>query len=121
MGFEVKTFPSAVDFLNQTSADGNGCLIVDVRMPGMSGLDLQQRLCDSGVELPVIFITAYEDAGVREQAIRCGALAFLQKPFSDQSLLDAIHAALSGVKHHAPTEGTAPGRNRETPATQTYN
>lgn len=94
MGFDVRTFPSAQEFLHQGSLHNHGCVIVDVRMPEMNGLDLQKRLSDSGVSLPVIFITAYEDPGVRAQAMQAGALAFLQKPFSDPSLMDAICLAL---------------------------
>jgi FixJ family two-component response regulator len=94
MGFEVKTFPSAREFLHQGPLHDHGCVIADVRMPEMNGLDLQERLSDSGVSLPVIFITAYEDPGIRTRAMQAGALAFLQKPFSDPSLMDAICLAL---------------------------
>lgn len=94
MGFEVRTFSSGVEFLHQGSFNGHGCVIVDVRMPEMTGLDLQKRLSNSGVSLPLIFITAYEDPGARAQAMQAGALAFLQKPFSDPSLRDAICLAL---------------------------
>jgi FixJ family two-component response regulator len=94
MGFEVRAFPSAFEFLRQGPLHDHGCVIVDVRMPEMNGLDLQKRLTGSGVSLPVILITAYEDPGVRAQAIQAGAVAFLQKPFSDPSLMDAINLAL---------------------------
>jgi two-component system response regulator FixJ len=94
MEFEVRTFPSAREFLQQGPLNDHGCVIVDIRMPEMNGLDLQKRLSDSGVSLPIIFITAYEDPGVRAQAMQAGALAFLQKPFSDPSLMDAIGLAL---------------------------
>ena len=94
MEFEVRTFPSALEFLHHGSLHDHGCVIVDVRMPEMNGLDLQKRLSDSGVSLPVIFITAYEDPGARAQAMQAGALAFLQKPFSDPLLIDAIGLAL---------------------------
>lgn len=94
MGFEVKTFSSALEFLHQGPLHDGGCVIVDVRMPEMNGLDLQQRLSDAGVSLPIIFITAYEDPGVRAQAMQAGALAFLQKPFSDAKLMDFICLAL---------------------------
>lgn len=95
MGFEVRTFPSALDFLQEAPLHDPGCVIVDVRMPEMNGLELQKRLNDSGISVPVIFITAYEDPGVREQAMQAGALAFLQKPFNDQHLLDAIGSAFA--------------------------
>ncbi len=94
MELEVITFPSALEFLDQGPLHHYGCVIVDVRMPEMNGLDLQKRLSNAGVKLPVIFVTAYEDPGVRAQAMQAGALAFLQKPFSDPSLMDAICLAL---------------------------
>lgn len=94
MGFEVRTFASALEFLQEGPLYDHGCVIVDVRMPGMSGLDLQRRLIDWRIFLPVIFITAYEDSGMRVQAMQAGALAFLQKPLSDQLLVDAIGLAL---------------------------
>jgi len=94
MGFEVRIFPSAQEFLSQGPLHDHGCAIVDVRMPEMSGLELQERLMESGIPLPIIFITAHEDTVVRKQAMRAGALAFLQKPFSDPCLLDAINLAL---------------------------
>ena len=94
MGFKVRTYPSALDFLHQGPLYDHGCVIVDVRMPEIDGLDLQKRLAGAGVSLPVIFMTAYEDPGVRAQAMQAGALAFLQKPFSDPSLMDAICCAL---------------------------
>jgi two-component system response regulator FixJ len=94
MGFEVRTYPCALDFLHQGALHDHGCVIMDVRMPEMNGLDLQKQLSDSGGSLPVIFITAYEDPGVRAQAMQAGAMAFLQKPFSDQALTDAICLAL---------------------------
>lgn len=94
MGFEAKTFASALEFLQQGPLDDHGCVIVDVRMPGMSGLDLQKRLSDIGIFLPVIFITAYEDPGVRVQAMEAGAVTFLQKPFSESLLMDSINLAL---------------------------
>jgi len=94
MGFEVKTFASALDFLQQGPLHDHGCVIVDVRMPGMSGLDLQKRLSDAGIIVPVIFITAYEDPGVRVQAMEAGAVMFLQKPFNEPLLMDGINLAL---------------------------
>lgn len=94
MGFQVKTFVSAQEFLNQGRFDDYKCLIVDVRMPVMNGLDLQRQLAASGISIPIVFITAHEDDAVRTRAMEAGALAFLQKPFSDQSLTDAIYLAL---------------------------
>ncbi len=93
MGFEVRTFSSALEFLDHGPLDNHGCVIVDVRMPEMSGLELQKRLSEAGISLPLVFITAYDDPSVHEQAMQAGALAFLQKPFNDQALMDAIHGA----------------------------
>ena len=98
MGFAVKTYPSAQEFLHQGPLPDYGCVIVDVRMPEINGLDLQKRLSESGVLLPVIFMTAYEDHNVRSQAMEAGALAFLQKPFDDQLMVDAISCALERDK-----------------------
>ena len=95
MGYAVRTYPCALDFLHQGALHDHGCVIMDVRMPEMNGLDLQKRLSDCGVSLPVIFITAYEDPGVRAQAMQAGAVAFLQKPFSDGLLIDSIKSAFN--------------------------
>ena len=105
MGFQVRTYPSALDFLHQGPLHGHGCVIVDVRMPAMNGLDLQKRLAIAGVSLPVIFMTAYEDPGVRAQAMQAGALAFLQKPFSDPSLMDAVCCALQRSRQQISGDG----------------
>jgi FixJ family two-component response regulator len=94
MEFEVRTFASALEFLQEGPLYHHGCVIVDVRMPGMSGLDFQKMLLECGISLPVIFITAYEDPATRTQAMQAGALAFLQKPLSDRLLADAIGLAL---------------------------
>ncbi len=94
VGFEVRTYTSAEDFLRQGGQDDASCLVLDVRMPGIGGLGLQEKLADSGCRIPIIFITAHEDERVRSQVIECGAVAFLQKPFEDQDLLDAIYSAM---------------------------
>ena len=94
MDFTVKAFSSAREFLDQGPLDHYGCAIVDIRMPEMDGFGLQKQLLESGVKLPVIFITAYEDPGVRARAIQAGAMAFLQKPFNDPDLMEAIRLAL---------------------------
>jgi FixJ family two-component response regulator len=95
VGFAVKTFASAEEFLNSNHLGNADCLILDVCMPGMGGIELQRQLVAGRHEVPVIFITAHEDESMRAQAIRGGAEAFLIKPFSEESLLGAIHAALS--------------------------
>jgi FixJ family two-component response regulator len=94
VGFRAVVFPSAEDFLGSNHLQDTGCLIVDVRMPGMSGLELQRRLATANYSLPIIFITAHDDADTRARALRAGAVAFLDKPFNDEVLLRAVHAAL---------------------------
>src|SRR5271157_1157573 len=90
-GFKVQTFRSAEDFLDSGFVRHTGVLILDVRMGGMSGLELQQRLSEMGSDMPIIFMTAHDDMQVRTKAMEAGAVAFLQKPFEEQHLLDAIH------------------------------
>ena len=89
-GFKVKTFDSGHHFLDSYQDGEAACLVLDVRMPKMSGLDLQKRVIESGSKVPIIFITAHEDPGLREQAMKAGAIAFLRKPFEEQLLLEAI-------------------------------
>jgi len=98
-GFRVETFCSASDFLNPGCSGSRGVLILDVRMPELSGIDLQKQLAVSGSKLPVIFITAHEDALAEKTALEAGAVAFLEKPFDDQSLFDAIEIALNRIAH----------------------
>jgi len=93
-GFSARTFGSAEEFLESGLQRKMVCLITDIRMPGMSGLDLQARLKADGNKTPIIFITAHGDARVRIQAMREGAVEFLMKPFDDQVLLSRLHAAL---------------------------
>jgi FixJ family two-component response regulator len=90
----VNVFASAEEFLNSDQLSKADCLILDVRMPGMSGIELHRQLVTGYCKIPVIFITAYEDEGMRTQALSGGAGAFLIKPFSEEALLNAIHAAL---------------------------
>ena len=92
-GYEVDAFASARDVFNTLSTAVPDCLIVDVQMPGLNGLGLQHHLAEAGHKLPIIFITAHEDAQVYQHAMQAGAVAFLYKPFSDEVLLEAIHAA----------------------------
>jgi RNA polymerase sigma factor (sigma-70 family) len=95
VGFNVKTFVSAQDFLNANLQEGLGCLILDVRMPGMSGLDLQEKLVSTKTPLPVIFITGHGTVPMSVRAMKAGAVDFLQKPFEEQDLLDAINRAIT--------------------------
>ena len=96
-GLDVQTFPSAEAFLAHDLPDRPSCLVLDIHMPGMSGLDLQEELNRAGQRIPIIFITGHGDAGTRDRALKAGAVDFLQKPFQDQELLDAIHCALKAV------------------------
>ena len=93
-GFKAAAFESAESFLGSVDLDNTACLIVDVRMPGMNGLDLQSRLAAAGCRIPIIFITAFDDKEVRRRAMQAGAVAFLGKPFSDEQLLHTIRSAL---------------------------
>ena len=94
-GFNTFAFSSAENFFESVSPDTQGCLVLDVKMPGMDGLELQEKLNSSGWKLSIVFITAYETPQYREKAMANGAVAFLQKPLNDKDLLDAIHSALS--------------------------
>ncbi|HYL13372.1 MAG TPA: response regulator [Terriglobales bacterium] len=93
-GFAARAFSSAEEFLASDSVGQTKCLILDVAMPGMTGLDLQQELRRRGQKVPVIFITAQKDEAIREQALKQGAVSFLYKPFSDTALLEALNAAV---------------------------
>jgi len=95
VGLDVRTFTSAESFLNQEYHNVPGCLVLDVRMPGIDGLQLQEKLTRSGSQIPIIFISAHKDDREREQGLRAGAVAFLHKPFEDQALIDAVYSALS--------------------------
>jgi FixJ family two-component response regulator len=94
VGFPVNVFASAEEFLNSDRLRNTDCLILDVRLPGMNGLELQRHLANSHSEIPIIFITSYEDDEVRARALNAGAVHYFLKPFNDQDLLDAIDAAL---------------------------
>ena len=95
VGFAVEIFASAEEFLKSDHLHKTRCLILDVRMPGMNGLELQRRLAAGPHKIPVIFITAHGDAAARSQALKDGAVDYLFKPFREEALLDAIHAALN--------------------------
>lgn len=94
-GFQAITFASAEEFLNSGEQKGTACLIADIRMPGMSGLDLQSKLNRDRIRVPIIFITALGDEKLRMQALRAGAVEFLSKPLDDDALLDIVRAALN--------------------------
>ncbi len=95
VGLRSETFSSAIDFLEDHDPKRPGCLILDVRMPGMSGLELHERLRAVGSILPIIFLTAHGDVPMAVEAVKAGAVDFLQKPFRDQDLLDRIQEAIN--------------------------
>ena len=92
----AETFSSADEFLSKPKQKKNACILVDMRMPGSTGFDLQQALLEYGIPLPVIVISASDDAQIREHARQLGAVAFFRTPVDDQALLDAIWFAISG-------------------------
>ena len=94
VGLSVETFASAHEFLQSSRPDVPSCLILDVRMPGLSGLDLQRDLAEANIHIPIIFITGHGDIPMSVRAMKAGAVEFLTKPFRDQDLLDAIQQAL---------------------------
>jgi FixJ family two-component response regulator len=95
VGLRVEAFASAQEFLRSTRPEVPSCLVLDVRLPGLSGLELQQRLVEGDLAMPIIFITGHGDIPMTVQAMKAGAVAFLPKPFRDQELLDAIQQALA--------------------------
>ena len=125
IGVSVRTFGSAQDFLAAYRPEMPGCLVLDVRMPGMSGLDLQDRLQSLGVHLPVIVMTGFGDVSTAVRAMKGGAVDFIEKPFRDQSMLDLIQKCLDRdaemrhgrggtdvPAHGARARGHGPGRFR---------
>jgi FixJ family two-component response regulator len=94
VGVPVQTFASGAAFMARTTVEAPSCLILDVRLPGMSGLEFQRELTAAGVEIPIIFITGHGDIPITVQAMKAGAVDFLTKPFREQELLDAIHKAV---------------------------
>jgi FixJ family two-component response regulator len=94
IGIEARTYPDARAFLDADRSDAPGCIVLDVRMPGLSGLDLQEELAKAGISLPIVFITAYGDIPMSVKAMKAGAEDFLPKPFDEQQLIDAVHRAI---------------------------
>ena len=113
VGLRVVACASAQDFLRHPRPEGPSCLVLDVRLPGLSGLELQQRLATGDLAMPIIFITGHGDIPMSVQAMKAGAVDFLPKPFRDQDLLDAIHQALARARHaHAQRADMAALRRR---------
>ena len=94
-GMQVRSYPSAIAFLDQAASVGRGCIVTDVRMPGMTGIELLARLKDEGVNDPVIVITGHADVPMAIEAMKAGVADFLEKPFSDDAMLGAIKAAMA--------------------------
>lgn len=105
LGLEVQTFSSAQDFLRSKRPDAPGCLVLDVRLPDLSGLDLQQELAKANVDLPIIFVTGHADVPMSVRAMKAGAVEFLTKPFREQDLLEAIQHGI--LQHRAAREQRA--------------
>jgi len=94
VGLRAEAFATGLEFLSRQHAGNPSCLVLDVRLPQMSGLDFQRQLADAGIQIPIIFITAHGDIPMSVRALKSGAVEFLTKPFRDQDLLDAIQQAL---------------------------
>ncbi len=109
IGVRVETFASAQEFLKSDRRSIPGCVVLDVRMPGLSGLDLQKRMADAEIGIPIVFVTGHGDIRMSVQAMKAGAVEFLTKPFRDQELLDAVQRALehdcAARDHRAEGEG----------------
>jgi FixJ family two-component response regulator len=112
IGLETRGYATAQDFFATTAADRPGCLIIDIRLPDMNGLDLQAQLTRAGVRLPVVMMTGYGDVPMSVRAMKSGAVDFLQKPFKDQDMLDAVLAAIERDKQQRAVDGNA-SRARE--------
>ena len=103
LGFQAAGFESGDGLLKSRQLQETSCLIIDVRMPGMNGLQLQRHLAASGYKIPIIFITAYDSKESRQQAMQAGAIAFLSKPFNDELLLETIRTTLRDIEPSAKT------------------
>jgi len=102
--FDVETFSSAEEFLSNSRPGQDACILIDIRMPGITGFDLQKRLLSQGIRIPVIVISASDDVQIREQAKEAGAVGFFRKPVDDQALLDAIWWATAGSRKRQKEE-----------------
>ena len=109
VALQVKLFASTQEFLQSARPDVPGCLVLDVRLPGMGGLDFQRELAKSSVHLPIIFITGHGDIPMTVQAMKAGAIEFLTKPFRDQELLDAIQVGIAGDRARRVDAGIVTG------------
>lgn len=100
VGHQVETFASVQEFMDSSRAEAPSCLVLDVRLPGRSGLELQRDLSSAGASLPIVFITGHGDIPMSVAAMKAGAIEFLTKPFRDQDLLDAVHRSLAIDRHY---------------------
>lgn len=105
IGLQHQAFASALEFLERYEGKRHSCLVADIRMPGLSGLELQQRLNEQRAEIPIIFITGHGDVPMAVTAMKSGAADFIQKPFRDQDLIDRIHKALDRDRERRKTRG----------------
>jgi two-component system, LuxR family, response regulator FixJ len=106
VGYRVETFASAREFLERGRLEGAGCLVLDVRMPGQSGLELHEVLVAGGHDIPVVFITGHGDIPMAVRAMKSGAADFLAKPFDDEVLLDAVRQAIATDRSRRPEVGS---------------
>jgi FixJ family two-component response regulator len=104
-GHEVEAFASGAEFLESSHTRAPDCLVLDVHMPSVSGLDVQAALLDRGIHIPIIFITAFDDNAMRERALQQGAVAYLRKPLTEQTLLAAIATAVGPKRKHDHAPG----------------
>jgi FixJ family two-component response regulator len=105
VGIDAHTYGTASEFLAASIVDKPGCIVIDIRLPDMNGLDFQVRLADSGVRLPAVMMTGYGDIPMSVRAMKRGAVDFLSKPFHDQDMLDAVIAAIECDRQRRATEG----------------
>jgi len=104
VGHEVKLFGSTAEFLKDAPDDAPGCLVLDVRLPGMSGLDFQNKLSGTNIEIPIVFMTGHGDIPMSVRAMKAGAVDFLPKPFRDQDMLDAVATAIDRDRRRRAVE-----------------
>ena len=112
VGLRSEAFGAAQEFLRSKRPDGPSCLVLDVRLPGVNGLDFQRELAEAGIRIPIIFITGHGDIPMSVKAMKSGAVEFLTKPFRDQDLLDAIHQALDRDRASREDESKLAGLRR---------
>jgi FixJ family two-component response regulator len=107
VGLQVETFVSAPDFLQHKLSDGPRCLVLDVRLPGLSGLDFQSELAKADIDIPIVFMTGHGDIPMTVRAMKAGAVEFLPKPFRDQDMLDAVQTGLERDRNRRKSAGDA--------------